>query len=296
MRIAITGASGLIGTALTEEFRKRSDEVTPVSRSGGPGVVRWNPRRAEIDAAALEGHDVVVNLAGENVAGIWTHEKKRRILESRVKGTALLARTLTSLKKKPAVLVSGSATGFYGDRETPVDESSPRGDGFLAEVVEAWERETFPARDAGIRVVCTRFATVLSEHGGALTPLALPFRLGVGGRLGDGTQPVSWVTLDDVVSAVLHVIGADLEGPVNVVAPGVVSNAQFTVALASALHRPAWLPVPKFVLNAIPGGMGREMLLFGASVRSTRLLENGFVFRYPELSGALAHVLTGWHS
>jgi uncharacterized protein len=296
MKIAITGASGLIGSALTEQLLKTGNSVTRVSRRGGTGVVKWDPERAEIDAEALEGHDVVIHLAGESVAGMWTPAKKRRILESRVNGTRLLAKTLASLERKPEVLVSASAAGFYGDRAEPVDESSPRGEGLLASVTDAWERETATAADAGIRVVCARFGTVLSGRGGALSPLALLFRLGLGGRLGNGRQPMSWVTLDDVCGAVIRVLGADLAGPVNVVAPGVVTNAEFTRELAAVLHRPAWFPVPELVLRALPGGMGKEMLLWGAHVVPRKLLESGFVFSYPEISGALAHVLGGGHS
>jgi hypothetical protein len=296
MKVAITGASGLIGSALSERLVRAGNSVTPVSRRGGRGVVKWDPERGEIDAERLEGHDVVIHLAGENVGGIWTRGKKRRILESRVKGTRLLAKTLASLERKPGVLVSSSASGFYGDRAEPVDELSPRGEGFLAGVTEAWERETRTAADAGIRVVCTRFGTVLSGRGGALSLLAPLFRLGLGGRLGSGRQPMSWVALDDVCGAVIHVLGADLAGPVNVVAPGVVTNAEFTRDLASALHRPAWFPVPELALRALPGGMGKEMLLWGARVVPRKLMESGFVFAYPALPDALAHVLEGGHS
>jgi uncharacterized protein (TIGR01777 family) len=295
MRIAVTGSTGLIGTALREYFGEAGHDVTQVVRSGvGPGRVRWDPVAGTIDAAGLEAQDVVVHLAGESIAGVWTDAKKRRIRESRVRGTALLARTLASLRSKPKVLISASAVGIYGSRPASevVTEATPPGTGFLAEVVQAWEAATAAAVEAGIRVVLLRTGNVLSPRGGMLEALLPVFRLGLGGRLGDGEQVWTWIALDDIPPIVEHVIERDsLTGPVNAVAPSAVTNAEFTRVLAEVLGRPAFFHVPAFAAKLAPGGMAEEILLAGARVEPRRLTESGYAFRYRELRAALIAML-----
>jgi uncharacterized protein (TIGR01777 family) len=295
MRIAITGSTGLIGSALVAALEADGHAITRVVRpaSSAQGVL-WDPERGTIDLNGLEGHEAVIHLAGEQIAGLWTKERKRRIRESRTRGTALLATSLTRLRRPPAVLVSASAIGFYGDRPSsePVDETDRKGSGFLADVSDAWERATDPAREGGIRVANTRFGLVLSRRGGALAPLLCVFRLGLGGRIGSGQQTWSWVAIDDVVGAVRFVIAtAALEGPVNVVAPFPVSNLAFTRALGRVLRRPTLFAVPEIVLRTVAGEMARELLLFGVRAVPRKLLDAGYEFRYPEVETALKHVL-----
>ncbi|MFW6039916.1 MAG: TIGR01777 family oxidoreductase, partial [Gemmatimonadota bacterium] len=254
----------------------------------------WDIGAGTIEAAALEDLDAVVHLAGEPIAGRWTAEKRRRIVDSRVEGTGLLARTLAGLDRPPRVLVCASAIGLYGDRgDTRLDETASAGDGFLPDVVQAWEGAADPARAAGIRVVHLRFGLVLWPGGGALERLLLPMRAGVGGRLGAGRQWWSWVTLDDVVGAILHgVATAGLEGPANVAAPGAVRNAEFTEVLARVLNRPAFLPAPAPALRAVLGeDAAEELLLSSARVVPGALERTGYRFSDPVLEPALRHQL-----
>jgi uncharacterized protein (TIGR01777 family) len=297
LRVGVTGASGLIGRALCATLAARGHTVRRFVRGGaatGEGAIRWDPMRGELDAAALESLDAVVHLAGESVAeSRWTESQKARIRESRVAGTSLLARALAASSTRPRVFVSASAVGFYGDTgERMVDESAPRGAGFLAEVCEAWERSADPARDAGVRVVHPRIGVVLAPEGGALAKLLPVFRMGAGGRIGDGRQGFPWVAIDDVVGALQHALRDDtLHGPVNLVAPARTTNADFTRALATVLSRPAFLPVPGFALRAALGPMADEALLQGQLAEPRVLREHGYSFAYPELLGALRHVL-----
>jgi uncharacterized protein (TIGR01777 family) len=300
MRIAVTGSMGLIGSALVADFVADGDTVTRVARRGGHAVrgavVFWDPAAGWIDAAALEGHDAVIHLAGESIAGWWTEGKKARIRESRVKGTALLSETLARLARPPRTLLCASAVGYYGARPPAevLDETSPPGTGFLAETVMRWEEATRPAAAAGIRVVNLRFGTVLSREGGALAAMLPLFRLGLGARFGNGEQILSWIARSEVPSIVRHVLAhPDLSGPVNVVSPCPVSNGYFTTALAHALHRPAFLRVPATIARLVLGEMADEMLLSGARAEPRRLLESGYHFLYPELEGALRHELGG---
>ena len=297
MRVAVTGATGLIGTALVERLRRDGHTVARLVRDpakAGPGDVVWDPEAGTIDRAALEGIDAAVHLAGESVASRWTDEKKRRIRDSRIKGTRLLAHTLAHLARHPRVLVQASATGIYGDRgDETLTETSPPGKGFLAEVVRDWEAASGLADEVGIRVAKLRVGVVLAKHGGALEQLLLPFRMGVGGRIGSGRQWMPWISLDDVVEVIMRALHDErLRGPVNTVA-GSARNAEFTEALGRALHRPTIFPVPGFGLRALFGEMADEALLAGQRVEPARLREIGHAFHHPTLDTALAAALAG---
>ncbi len=296
-KIAVTGASGLVGQALVEALGEQGFDVLRLVRRApaSSGEARWDPSAGKIDAEALSGVSGAVHLAGDNIAsGRWTDAKKAKIRDSRVDGTDLLAKALAGLSPKPSVLVSASAIGFYGNRgDETVDESSQPGEGFLAEVCEEWEAASAPARDAGIRVVNARIGVVLSPEGGALAKMKTPFVLGVGGRIGDGTQYMSWITLDDLVSALMFCLATDaVQGPVNMVAPAPVTNAELTSALGRVLKRPTCLPVPKFALRLGVGAeMANEMLLGGARVIPTVLQSHGFEWSHPTIEPALRSVL-----
>jgi uncharacterized protein (TIGR01777 family) len=246
----------------------------------------------------LEGHDVVVNVAGESVAGLWTEDRKRRIRESRVRGTAVLSEALARLTQPPRAFFSASAMGYYGHRDpgVVVNENSPPGEGFFPEVAQEWEAATRPAEEAGIRVVHMRFGNVLSSRGGMLGVLVPLFRLGLGAPMGRGDQIWPWIAAPDVPRALLHVVAhEEMRGPVNFVAPQHVTNEEFTNALAAALGRPVLFRVPAFVLKLAPGGMGDEMLLSGARIAPERLERSGYRFRHPELREALRAVLNPTH-
>ncbi len=292
--IAVTGASGLVGRALCAFLSTGGHTVRRIVRGAAkPGDVAWDPARGTIDATALEDVDAVVHLAGESIAARWTDAKRRRILESRVRGTELIAKTLAKTLAKTAskrtVLVSASAIGFYGDRGADaVDESTPRGQGFLSDVCVAWESAADVARDAGIRTVHPRIGMVLSAAGGALHALVTPFSLGLGGPVGNGRQGMSWIALDDLIASILFaIVTPSMHGPYNAVAPEAVSNRDFGRTLGRVLHRPAFAPLPSFVVNAIFGAMGRELLLGGAIVRGNVLRDAAFRFDHAELESAL---------
>jgi len=299
MRIAITGSTGLIGTALVEWFSKNGHSITRIVRdshpSGANRCVVWDPNQRRIDAAALEGHDVVIHLAGESIAsGRWTAERKARIRDSRIQGTSLISETLAKLSHRPRVLLSASAIGYYGNRDPneTLDESSKPGSGFLAEVCSQWEQATAPAQAAGIRVVNMRFGIVLSSRGGALAKMLPPFKLGVGGKIGSGNQIMSWIALDEIPTAVSHLIANEaLSGPVNFVSPNPVSNAEFTRVLGRVLSRPTIFPVPALAAKIMFGEMADELLLGGARVIPKKLQESGYKFTYPNLEQALKQVL-----
>ncbi|HWV57048.1 MAG TPA: TIGR01777 family oxidoreductase [Longimicrobiales bacterium] len=295
-RIAITGTGGLIGSAIARRASESGFQVTRLVRRAAahPGEISWDPSAGRIDAAGLEGHDAVIHLAGETIASLWTPGRKRRIRESRVDGTALLARALVGFEHPPATLIVASGVHYYGIRGTdePVDESAGPGEGFLAEVVHAWEAAASPARDAGIRVVHMRFGLVLSRRGGVLPTMLPAFRLGLGGPLGTGRQWLSWIALDDVIRAALFIVhNARISGPVNFTAPEPVTNAEFTRVLARVLKRPAPFRLPAWLLRLLPGGMGEELLLGGIRAVPRRLLEAGFTFEYPSIDAALTAVL-----
>ncbi len=293
--VAVTGASGMIGAALARALESDGVRVVRVGRRRGAGTdVLWDPAAGSIDAASLDGVDAVVHLAGESIAsGRWTREQMRRIRESRTQGTTLLARTLAALDRAPAVLVSASAVGLYGDRgDELLTETSLPGSGFLPEVAVAWEASAEPARAAGIRVAHPRFAAVLSRAGGVLDRLLLPFRLGLGGPIGRGAQWMPLVALDDAVGAIRHLLDTPgLSGPFNVSLPTPVTNAEFARALGRALHRPAMLPVPPAALRLAYGQLADELLIASARVVPAALEASGFRLRYPTLRGALEAAL-----
>ncbi|MCG3180259.1 MAG: hypothetical protein BIFFINMI_02617 [Phycisphaerae bacterium] len=291
LRIAITGATGLIGRRLTPFLTTGGHEVLAVTRRPPPGsgAIAWDPAAGRIDAAALEGLDAVVHLAGENIAGRWTASRRRRILDSRTGGTRLLAEALAGLKRPPRVLVSASAIGYYGDRgDELLSEQSRPGEGFLPEVCVAWEKAADAARAAGIRVVHLRIGIVLAADGGALARMLPPFRAGMGGRLGGGRQYMSWIAIDDLIGAIHFAIMSDgLTGPANAVAPQAVTNWQFTRALGRVLRRPTVTPLPGFAIRVLLGQMGRDLLLASARVQPARLTAAGFEFQHPDLEQAL---------
>ena len=295
--VAVSGASGLVGAALVPFLTTGGHRVRRLVRARpqpDSDTIVWDPQAGTIDTAALAGVSAVVHLAGESVAGgRWTDARKARIRDSRTRGTRLLCETLASLSPRPATLVSASAIGYYGDRGAEqLDEQSTSGRGFLAEVCRQWEEATAPAVAAGIRVVHLRIGVVLSPAGGALATMLPPFQVGAGGRLGAGTQYMSWISIDDLLGTILHTLRTEgLRGPVNAVAPRPMSNAEFTRGLGRVLARPTFLPVPAAVLRLALGEMAGEMLLGGACVRPARLLESGYRFRHPDLESALRHVL-----
>lgn len=295
-RVVVTGSSGLIGTALCESLAASGHPVVRLVRSNpGPGRALWDPTKGTIDRSALEGAWAVVHLAGEGIADAkWTDAHKAAVLTSRIQGTTLLAETIAGLTHKPAVFASGSAIGFYGDRDDQVlDEGSPAGTGFLADVVKAWEAATASAAASGVRVVLLRTGIVLSTKGGALKQQLLPFKLGLGGRLGSGNQYLPWISLTDEIAAIEHVLKTDsLSGPVNLTAPQPVTNAQFTKALGGALKRPTFLPIPLTPLRVLYGKeMVKEMLLSSANVMPTKLVASGFSFVHTDLGTTLRYLL-----
>jgi len=296
VKVVVTGSSGLIGTALVAALRARSDDVTTlVRRQPGTGEARWDPEGGQIDTGALEGQDAVVHLAGVGIGDHrWTDEHKRAVLDSRVKGTTLLSTTLAGLTDKPKVMASASAMGYYGLRGDEVlTEDSQSGTGFLAEVCVQWEAVTKAAEDAGVRVAHLRTGLVLSPDGGALKQALLPFKLGLGGRIGNGRQWWSWITIDDEVGAILYALDNDgVRGPLNLTAPNPVTNEQFTRTLNRVLRRPTLLPTPTFALKAMFGSEAvDEMFLGGQRVAPAKLQTNGYQFRHPELEGALRYLL-----
>jgi hypothetical protein len=296
VKVVVTGSHGLIGGELVAELGRQGHDVTRLVRADPrPGEARWDPAAGTVEAAKLEGHDAVVHLAGVDIGDHrWTDAHKRAVLDSRVQSTALLARTLAGLSSPPRVLASGSAVGFYGDRgDAPLTEADGPGTGFLAEVVTAWENAAAPAADAGIRVAFVRTGVVMTGKGGALKKQLLPFKLGAGGRLGSGRQWLSWISLDDEVAALLHVLSTDgLSGPVNLTSPEPVTNATFTATLGRVLHRPAIIPVPTIALDALFGKeMVREMMLGGQRVLPAALEASGFTFAHADLEDALRHAV-----
>ena len=291
MRIAITGASGLIGTALTARLKADGHEpVAVVRRAPNDDEIGWSVDEKRIDDGAFDGIDAVVHLAGAGIGDKrWTDEYKREILESRTVGTALVAQAVNEATNGPKVLLSGSAIGYYGSSLTETfDETSPAGDGFLADVCEAWESAAAPARADGTRVVLLRTGLVMSGEGGILAKQLLLFKLGLGGKLGSGDQWQSWIHIDDQIGAMVHLLTSDIAGPVNLTAPNPVPQAGFADALGDALNRPTFLPIPKFGPKLVLGADRADNLLFeGQNVVPAVLENDGYTFEHPNLDGAL---------
>ncbi len=296
MKILVAGSSGLIGTALCSRLEREGHEVVRlVRRPPAQGELRWDPEAGELEQEALEGIEATVHLGGRNIAaGRWTATVKEQLRQSREQTTQLLAARLAGLVAPPRVLVCASAVGIYGHRrDEELDEESDTGEGFLAELGRAWEGASAVASEADIRVVQARLGIVLSRRGGALAKMLLPFRLGVGGKIGSGRQYVSWISLEDAVAALIYAVENDaLRGPVNLTAPQQVTNAELTRTLGRVLRRPTLLPLPAFAAKLVLGELAEEGLLASQRVRPKRLLEAGFEFAYPELEGALRHALT----
>lgn len=295
MNVLVSGSTGLIGSAIATVLTREGHRVVRLTRSGGAedDVIQWDPSAGTVNAARLEGIDAVVHLAGESVQGRWTSDKKARIRDSRVQGTRLLAEALAELSVPPRVMISASATGYYGDRGNErLHEDSGPGSNFLAGVCREWESATDPARGVGVRVVCLRFGLVLSTEGGALAATLPLFKLGGGGKIGNGRQYWPWVAIADVVDATLHALMMDsLEGPVNVVAPDPPTNAEYTKILGRVLNRPTILSLPAPAARIALGQLADELLLASQRVEPAKLKESGYMFRYPKLEGALRHLL-----
>lgn len=296
MRILVTGAGGLVGRELLESLKTGGHQPFAAvrGREAGEGEIAWDPAEGFADPSLLEGFDALVHLAGENIAsGRWSEAKKRRIRESRTIPTGKLAAALAKLERKPQVFVCASAVGYYGSRgdEILTEDSAP-GDDFLADVCREWEEAARPAAEAGVRVVNLRFGVILSSRGGALRKMLLPFKLGAGGRVGPGSQAMSWISLDDAVGAIRHAIATgSLEGPVNAVSPNPVANAEFSGTLGRVLRRPAILPLPAFAARLLFGEMADALLLSSQRAIPSKLLDSGYRFAHPDLEPALRHLL-----
>lgn len=296
MKILITGASGLIGTALQKSFAEKGYEMLPASRSEPKKAheIQWTVNDGFAESQRLERLDAVVHLAGESISGLrWTDEKKKAIRDSRVLGTRNVVEAISKLKKKPKVLVAASALGYYGERgDEAMTESDSPGDTFLAEVAKDWEAESRRAEDAGIRTVLLRTGIVLSKDGGALGTMLLPFKMGVGGVVGSGKQWMSWISLDDHIAAINFAIeNENLRGAVNAVSPNPVTNEEFTKTMGAVLYRPTFIPLPEFAVSMLLGEMGDALLLTSTKVLPKRLEDAGFQFQYPELKPALEHAV-----
>jgi uncharacterized protein len=290
MKVLIAGASGLVGSALIPVLETEGVEVTRLVRSTArAGEIGWHPNQDEIDAGQLESFDAIINFAGENIAaGRWTDDQKKKIHDSRVNGTHLLAEAIAKLKKPPAVFLCASATGIYGDRgDETLDEQSESGGGFLAGVCREWEEATEPAIQASVRTVNLRFGPILAREGGMLAKLLTPFKMGMGGKVGSGKQYISWVAIDDAVEAIkLALQNESLRGPLNIVSPSPVTNEVFTKTLGHVLSRPTALAMPAFAVRLAFGEMADEMLLVSQRVIPKKLNDAGYEFQQPDLEGA----------
>ena len=296
MKSVVSGASGLVGKMLCARMSGGGHEVLRLVRrsSSSADEIEWYPDQNQLDESRLNGVDAAVHLAGENIAaGRWNTARKKRILDSRVEGTRLLAEALAKAETGPRVLVSASAIGIYGNRgDDWLDEDSPRGEGFLADVCAAWEAAADPARNAGVRVVHPRIGVVLSPDGGALAKMLLPFKLGLGGPIGSGHNWMSWISIDDLVGVIRHTIDNEsLEGPVNAVAPQPETFVDFARTLGKVLSRPAFLPMPALAARLALGEMADELLMASSRVRASKIMNTGFTFRHTELEHAFRHVL-----
>ena len=298
-RIAVTGSTGLIGSAVVEALSRQPCQIVRLIRpstrvaSKGENLLVWDPENGRVETSRLQGLRALIHLGGESIAQRWTPEAKKRIFNSRVGTTRTLVKTLLNLDHPPDVVLAASATGYYGGLpDSPLTEVSPRGSGFLSDVCFEWEQALAPLARKGTRVVNLRFGMVLSPKGGALARLLPVFRLGLGGPLGGGRQMMSWIALDEIPHMIHHLLERpDCSGPFNLVAPQSVTNAEFTKMLAALLKRPACLPVPRAVIKALLGEMGEALLLSSLNAAPERLLKSGYSFRFPELDGALRSAL-----
>ncbi|MBA3237841.1 MAG: TIGR01777 family protein [Parachlamydiaceae bacterium] len=288
MKVLVAGSSGLIGTALVAGLTKSGYEVLKLQHGKN-----WDSENKKLDPSIVEGVDLIINLAGENIFGRWSVAKKEKILKSRVNSTALLADTVVKLKVPPKLFINASAIGYYGNRGNEIlSESSLQGNDFLSDVCHQWETALIPAKNAGIRTIMMRTGVVLSPNGGALKNMLLPFKLGLGGVIGSGSQYMSWIAIDDVVAALLHCVEhEECEGAINFVAPDPVTNAKFTAMLGDVLHRPTFMPQPVFLMRALFGEMVDALLLSSTRVEPQKLMRTGYQFLYPELKNALKHLL-----
>lgn len=295
-KVLVSGSSGLIGSALVTALSAAGNNVNRLVRANptAPDQLSWNPTEP-LAPESVSGFDAVIHLAGESIAARWTEAKKRRIIDSRVPATQRLAETLAKASQPPGVFICASAIGYYGDRGDEIlSEDSPSGEGFAAELCRQWEAAAQSVTNAGIRHVQIRAGIVLSASGGALAKMLPPFRMGLGGNVGNGRQWMSWIDLRDVVGAIQHLLTAEsIRGPVNMVSPNPVPNAEFTKTLASALHRPAIFPMPAFAARLAFGQMADELLLASQRVEPSKLVSNGYKFRRPDLRSALEDILAG---
>jgi len=292
-RILVSGASGPIGKALLPALKAQGSTVVRLTRDrpSGPNEIQWDVNQP-LSPEAVSDIDAVVHLAGETIAGRWTEEKKWRIRESRVQGTKNLAESIAKATQRPAAFVCASAIGYYGDRGDEVlREDSAAGSDFLSDVCREWEAAASPVAQAGVLTSHTRFGLVLSREGGALPQMLTPFRLGIGGRIGDGKQWWSWIDIQDLAGAIVHVLKIGLSGPVNVVSPNPVTNAEFTKTLGSVLSRPTIFPVPAFAARLAFGQMANELLLASQKVEPASLVNSGYQFKFTELEKSLRSLL-----
>lgn len=297
MKMLISGSSGLIGTALIASFKERGHEIVRLVRDVSrmaEDTLLWDPEHRELRLEEFEGFDVVINLAGENLSsGRWNDQKKQKIRDSRVINTHMLAELLARLDKPPSLFISASAIGFYGERgDEEVTEASALGEGFLSDLCQKWEEASNAAQSAGIRVINLRIGVVLSIEGGALSRMLTPFKMGLGGVVGSGKQYISWISIDDLIGIILHVINTEsLKGPVNAVSPNPVTNRQFTKTLGRLLKRPTFFPLPAFIARLVLGEMADALLLCSTRVFPKVLKESEYSFLYPQLESALKHLL-----
>ena len=294
MQVVVTGASGLIGSALVASLEADNHEVIRLVRRApaGPGERTWDPN-GEPDPSLVDGSDVVVHLAAETISGWWTQRKKERILDTRVRGTKMIAESIAQARIKPKVLLSASGVGYYGSRKDEIlTEASSVGRGFLADLAKQWESATKPALEAGVRVVHLRISVVLSKSGGALPQMLPPFRMGLGGKIGNGSQYWPWISIDDVVRAIRFAMtNESLSGPVNLCSPNQTTNKEFTKAIGRVLGKPTFFPLPSVAVTLLLGEMGQEALLTSERVEPAKLKQAGFQFNHPEIEEALRAVL-----
>jgi len=295
MKILISGSSGFIGTALTNHLRKNENEVIRLLRNSTSlkNEIKWNIDNKDYNIGDFEGIDSFINLSGENVFGIWTKEKKRKIIDSRINSTQLLYEIISKLKKPPKTFISASAIGYYGNRgDELLDEDSDKGSGFFPDLAEQWENISKQAEKLNIRVVNIRIGLVLSKDGGALSKMLTPFKLGLGGKIADGKMYWSWIALDDILASIEFILRNDnIKGAVNLVSTNPLKNNEFTHILGNVINRPTFLPVPKLFIEYLLGDMGREALLASTRVVPKKLLDNGYKFKYTDLKKTLKYLL-----